>query len=57
MCELFGISAGNEIDASPWLQMFFTHPTPKRIRTGGALLIFIKTLPAGQGTVFWKKSL
>ena len=25
MCELFGISAGNEIDASPWLQMFFTH--------------------------------
>jgi len=25
MCELFGISAGNEIDASPWLQTFFTH--------------------------------
>lgn len=25
MCELFGISALNEIDTSPWLQMFFTH--------------------------------
>ena len=25
MCELFGISAGNEIDAGPWLQMFFPH--------------------------------
>ncbi|MBQ2642117.1 MAG: class II glutamine amidotransferase [Lachnospiraceae bacterium] len=25
MCELFGISAGNEIDVSPWLQMFFPH--------------------------------
>lgn len=25
MCELFGVSAGNEIDASPWLKVFFTH--------------------------------
>lgn len=25
MCELFGISAGNDMDVSPWLQMFFPH--------------------------------